>query len=160
MFQTGKKCGLPWLSNEGVSFPQKEDFTMTDQERSQIRTYQLDGLTPKQISELTGISQNTIKVHCHRYPVSKAEIADHKGMCRHCGRPLMQTPHKKAKRYCSDKCRMAWWKDNETKLNKKAFYRIVCQHCGTVFESYGKAERKYCSRGCYALARKKVNSDG
>lgn len=33
---------------------------MTDQERSQIRTYQLDGLTPKQISELTGISQNTI----------------------------------------------------------------------------------------------------
>ena len=33
---------------------------MTDQERSQIRSYQLDGLTPKQISELTGISQNAI----------------------------------------------------------------------------------------------------
>lgn len=133
---------------------------MTDQERSQIRSYQLDGLTPKQISELTGISQNTVKVHCHRYPVSNADIADHKGLCRYCGKPLIQTPHKKAKRYCSDKCRMAWWKENEASLNKKAFYRIVCQHCGSVFESYGKAGRKYCSRSCYALARKKVSSDG
>ena len=133
---------------------------MTDQERNQIRSYQLDGLTPKQISVLTGIAQNTVKVHCHRYPVSDADISDHKGLCRHCGRPLIQTPHKKAKRYCSDKCRMAWWKENEAKLNKKAFYRIVCQHCGSVFESYGKAGRKYCSRGCYAIARKKVNSDG
>ncbi len=94
---------------------------MTDQERSQIRSYQLDGLTPKQISELTGISQNTVKVHCHRYPVTKAEIADHKGLCRHCGKPLIQTPHKRAKRYCSDKCRMAWCKKNEAHLNKKAF---------------------------------------
>lgn len=34
---------------------------MTDQKRSQIRSYQLDGLTPKQISELTGIAQNTVK---------------------------------------------------------------------------------------------------
>ena len=34
---------------------------MTDQERSQIRSYQLDGLTPKQISELTGIGQNIIE---------------------------------------------------------------------------------------------------
>lgn len=76
---------------------------MTDQERSQIRSYQLDGLTPKQIAGLMGIPQNTVKVHCHRYPVSKADIADHKGLCRHCGRPLIQTPHKKAKRYCSDK---------------------------------------------------------
>ena len=33
---------------------------MTDKERSQIRSYQLDGLTPKQISELTGISQNNM----------------------------------------------------------------------------------------------------
>ena len=133
---------------------------MTDLERRKIHTYQLDGLTPKQISERTGIAQNTVKVHCYRNPVSKADIADHKGLCRHCGRPLIQTPHKKAKRYCSDKCRMAWWKDNEARLNKKAYYRIVCQYCGTVFESYGKAGRKYCSRNCYALARKKVDSNG
>ena len=94
---------------------------MADQKRSQIRSYQLDGLTPKQISELTGISQNTVKVHCHRYPVTKADIADHKGLCRHCGRPLIQTPHKKAKRYRSDKRRIAWLKENEAHLNKKAF---------------------------------------
>lgn len=76
---------------------------MTDLERRKIHTYQLDGLTPKQISERTGISQNTVKVHCYRNPVSQADIADHKGLCRHCGRPLIQTPHKKVKRYCSDK---------------------------------------------------------
>ena len=133
---------------------------MTNQERSQIRAYQLEGLSPKQISELTGISHNTIRVHCYRHPVSKLEIADHKGVCRHCGKPLTQTPHKKARRYCSDKCRMAWWKDNDAKMNKKAFYPIVCRHCGTVFQSYGNAGRKFCSRRCYALARRKVDNNG
>jgi len=133
---------------------------MTDRERSQINTFRLEGLTQKQIAERTGIAPNTIKVYCHRNPLSPTAVADHKGLCRHCGKPLIQTPHKKVKRYCSDLCRMSWWKENDNHLNKKAFYRIVCQHCGTVFESYGNANRKYCSRSCYALARKKVNIDG
>lgn len=50
--------------------------------------------------------------------------------------------------------------DEDEVISGEGFYRIVCQHCGTVFESYGKAGRKYCSRSCYALARKKVDSDG
>ena len=133
---------------------------MTDLERSQIHAYRLDGLTPKQISELTGITSNTIKVYCHRNPLAPTAIADHKGLCRYCGKPLIQTPHKKVKRYCSDHCRMAWWKANEAQLNKKAYYRLVCQHCGTVFESYGNAGRKFCSRQCYALTRKKVDGNG
>lgn len=133
---------------------------MTDLERSLINKYRMDGLNQKQISELTGIAQNTIKSYCRRNPLAPNAVADHKGLCRHCGKPLIQTPHKKAKRYCSDRCRMAWWKENNAKLNKKAFYRIACQQCGDVFESYGNPNRKYCSRACYALARKKVNVDG
>lgn len=133
---------------------------MTDQERKLINEYRLDGLTKKQISDLTGISINTLKVHFRRNPLSPTAVADHKGLCRHCGKPLIQTPHKKVKRYCSDRCRMAWWKENNTQLNKKAYYQIVCQQCGRVFESYGNSNRKYCSRACYALARKKVETNG
>ena len=133
---------------------------MTDLERSQINKYRMDGLNQKQISELTGIAQNTIKSYCRRNPIAPTAVADHKGLCRHCGNPLIQTPHKKVKRYCSDRCRMAWWKENNTQLNKKAYYRIVCRQCGEVFESYGNPNRKYCSRACYALARKKVETNG
>lgn len=133
---------------------------MTETERSKIHAFRLDGMTPKQIAELMGISLNTIKVYCHRNPLSPTAIADHKGLCRECGKQLVQLPHKRRKRYCSDKCRMAWWKKNDTQLNRKAFYQIVCQHCGTEFESYGNAKRKYCSRSCYALARKKVDGNG
>ena len=133
---------------------------MTDQERKLINEYRLDGLTKKQISELTGISTNTLKVHFRRNPLSLTAVADHKGLCRHCGKPLIQTPHKKVKRYCSDRCRMAWWKENNAQLNKKAYYWIVCRQCGEVFESYGNPNRKYCSRACYALARKKVEANG
>lgn len=133
---------------------------MTSQERKLINEYRLKGLTNKQISEMTGISPNTIKVHFHRNPLSPTAIADHKGLCRQCGKPLTQTPHKKIKRYCSDRCRMTWWKENSNQMNKKAYYRIVCQQCGSVFESYGNPNRKYCSRACYALARKKVKSNG
>ena len=133
---------------------------MTDLERSQINKYRMDGLNQKQISELTGIAQNTIKSYCRRNPIAPTAVADHKGLCRHCGKPLIQTPHKKVKRYCSDRCRMAWWKENNTQLNKKAYYRIVCRQCGKVFESYGNPNRKYCSRACYALARKKVETNG
>lgn len=128
---------------------------MTDMEKIQVREYQLNGLSPKRISEKLNISYNTIKVYCHRHPVSKADIADHKSICRQCGSPLQQTLHRKAKRYCSDKCRMAWWKEHSAQINKKAYYEIKCQQCGIVFESYGNKNRKYCSRKCYAMARKK-----
>jgi len=132
---------------------------MTEQEKIQIREHQLNGLEPKRISELIGLPHNTVKVYCFRHPVTDAEISDHKGLCRYCGKPLHHTPHKKRKRYCSDKCRMAWWKDNNSKLNKQAFYHIICQNCGTTFDSYGNAKRKFCSRSCYAHSRKKVEHD-
>jgi endogenous inhibitor of DNA gyrase (YacG/DUF329 family) len=31
--------------------------------------------------------------------------------------------------------------------------RVTCAHCGTDFESYSWAARKYCSHACYILAR-------
>ena len=130
---------------------------MTDYEKQQIAALKTKGLGYMRIAKELGLNVNTVKSFCRRN-ISQPEQEGHICLC--CGKPVEQNPHRKEKKFCSDKCRMAWWKENEAKLNKKAFYRIVCQHCGTVFESYGKAGRKYCSRSCYALARKKVNSDG
>lgn len=133
---------------------------MTEMERTKLNAMRLDGLSQKEIATRLGLSINTVKVYCHRNPLSSTAVADHKGVCRFCGKPLQRLEHKRPRRYCSDKCRMAWWKKNEAQLNRKAFYRIVCQHCGTAFDSYGNPKRKYCSRGCYALARKKVDRNG
>ncbi len=56
-------------------------------------------------------------------------------------------------KFCSDKCRMAWWKAHPDQLNRKAIYHMVCAHCGQPFDSYGNSHRKYCSRACYDAVR-------
>lgn len=72
-----------------------------------------------------------------------------------CGAALMQIPHRKPKKFCSDKCRMAWWNSHQELVNRKAIYHLACAHCGQSFDSYGNKNRKYCSRRCYDDARRK-----
>lgn len=123
---------------------------MTDAERKQIDQLNAAGLGYRRIATMIGISDNTVKSYLRR-KTTLAPSAGHR--CRNCGQPVPQTPHKKEKRYCSDKCRMAWWKAHTTQMQRKAFYQITCQHCGKVFEVYGNPSRKYCSRNCYLADR-------
>ena len=102
----------------------------------------------KRISTLMGISINTVKSYCRRHPVSKY------GICQQCGKAIKQTPHKKAKKFCSDACRMAWWKEHPEQVNRKV-YHLTCAWCGKPFDSVGSNNRQYCSRACYADARRK-----
>lgn len=124
---------------------------MTDTERAQIMKMQREGHGYKRIATVTGLPVNAVKTFCRRHPVSDAEVA--RPTCRHCGKRVEQTPHKRRKLYCSDQCRMAWWKENRDKMNKQAFYRITCQYCGKQLEVYGDASRKFCSPACYQASR-------
>ncbi len=128
---------------------------MTEALRTQIVNLQYAGHGYKHIATVTGIPQSTIKRFCRDNPVSAKDIADRNGVCRHCGAKLVPTPHKKVKRYCSDKCRMAYWHQHPDELNRKAFYHLSCRHCGKPFVSYGNEHRKYCSRACYGATRRK-----
>jgi len=104
------------------------------------------GITYAAIAAELGISENTIKSHCRR---NKIEV-EKPDVCPVCSKPLVHLPHKKKKRFCSDKCRMAWWKKNPESVNRKANYDFVCPTCQKPFTSYGNPKRIYCSRKCSA----------
>ena len=97
-----------------------------------------------------GLSVNTVRSYISRHPPKDTvEVG-----CRQCGKPVMQHKGRKAKYFCSDRCRNAWWNAHPEKVQRKAYYRLACRFCGKEFVSYGNKNRKYCSRLCYADARR------
>lgn len=109
------------------------------------------GLTQKQIAETLGISKGSVRGYCYRNPLDIK-----KNHCLECGRLVLSMPHRKEKKFCSDNCRMKWWNSHKDLVKKKAVYKFTCSYCGEQFESYGNKNRKYCSRDCFAKARRKV----
>lgn len=75
-------------------------------------------------------------------------------LCLQCGKAVIQRTGHKMK-FCSSRCRMAYWACHPERVNRKAYYALVCQHCGNPFQSYGNAHRKYCCRSCYDQHRKR-----
>ena len=130
---------------------------MTDDEKQKIRTYRESGHTYKEIAENLGISLGSVKVYCSRNKImvkrSQGNAITPDSVCENCGLPVMQTPGRKKKRFCSDACRNRWWNEHTDKVNRKAVYSFECGCCGRKFESYGNAGRKYCSHECYIKDR-------
>ncbi len=121
-----------------------------------MKNKEIDGLRfqgygYKRIAHILGLSENTVKSYCRRHPFDKT-----KKVCLQCGKPIENTPHKREKKYCSDKCRLEWWNSHKELVNRRAVYSFVCENCGCGFESYGNNHRRYCSRRCFAEARRKT----
>ena len=124
---------------------------MTYKTMNQINFLASHGMGYQRIAEQLGLSPNTVKSHLQRHPPQAGLV-----LCHHCGQPVPQSRGRKEKQYCNDQCRMAYWNSHQDEVNKQAFYTLSCQHCGKEFVSYGNRNRKYCSRLCYANARKKT----
>ena len=73
--------------------------------------------------------------------------------CLFCGKPVVQMPGRKEKKFCSDACRIHWWSKNKYIVPRKSRRTFVCQSCGEEFTAYGTDNRKYCSHACYISAR-------
>ena len=119
---------------------------MTSNYMNDIRIMRLQGVTYKDIAVKIDIPLNTVKSFCHR---NKIVIP----LCKNSGTALIQTPKRRAKEFCDDRCRARWWRKNSGQMNKKAYYSFVCAACDKPFESYGNKNRKYCSRKCYFKGR-------
>ncbi|MCM1226039.1 MAG: helix-turn-helix domain-containing protein [Clostridium sp.] len=117
---------------------------MTDNQKQQIDSLRNQGYGYKKIAERLDISVNTVASHCRR----KAD------KCLQCGTVLTHTPKHRKKKFCSDKCRMAWWNTHQDSINRKPSW-IVCKQCGKPFDARYKLSRKFCSRKCYADSRRK-----
>ena len=118
------------------------------QDKNAINNMRLEGHSPSVIAAKLGLPQSTVRSYIHRHPVIPGTTC-----CQQCGKPVIQPKHRREKKFCSDRCRMAWWNSHKEEVNKQAFYKLTCQQCGKEFDSYGNANRKYCCRTCYIASR-------
>ena len=126
---------------------------MTNTEKEQILALKFQGLGCNRISKLTGVPLGTVKSFLSRADVKPPEVP--KGICLECGSAIELTPHTKPRRFCTGECRQKWWNSHLHLANRKAFYNYTCPWCGKKFTAYGNDHRVYCSRECYAEARRK-----
>lgn len=96
-----------------------------------------------------GLSVNTVASFCKRQRGS--ESCPH---CPQCGRSVVQTPHRKPKRFCSTQCHNTWW--NHHAVSKNGKLQQLCPICKEPFFAYPSSHRKYCSRLCYGKYRKEM----
>lgn len=125
---------------------------MTTEQKEIITRLQRDGKGYRTIAAETGISVNSVKSWIRRHL-----LEGESGGCLQCGTPLRQTPGRRQKKYCSDRCRMSWWAAHPEM--RKGGYTHVCLSCGKEFVN-SRNTASYCSRACFARARMKVGGDG
>lgn len=132
---------------------------MTREQKQSAREMRWQGLSYTQIARTLELSVNTVKSFCRRKNIClDAALADtargaRSGFCKRCGKRLEQTGKGRAKTFCNDECRYAWWNAHHERMNRKAFYDLTCAYCGKAFKSYGNKNRKYCRHECYIRDR-------
>lgn len=132
---------------------------MTNIQKEQIQKMRQDGQSYSKIASALGISENTIKSYCRRNNLKAAENTKSDiekeiyTSCKHCGKPLAHGEKGQPKKFCCEECRRLWWKANDIKINKKAYYTLNCAECGMEFKSYGNKSRKFCGHTCYIKNR-------
>lgn len=135
-----------------------EDNLMTNEQKAKIAELRSKGCGYKAVADLLGIGKDTIKSYCQRNKLSgeravHTTIKNASGLCPQCGKPVVQIPGMKPRRFCSTECRVAWWNTHQDHVRQKAVYAFTCETCGHSFTAYGNQHRKYCSHNCYIAGR-------
>ena len=125
---------------------------MTNEQREQIAELRRQGCGYSKIATTLSLSKNTVKSYCQRNEIKALPIKEIQ-LCKYCSEAMSIEDSNKPRLFCSDKCRVLWWKAHNRKVYPKTRYRLVCQHCGTEFESVGTPHRKYCTHECYIAER-------
>lgn len=131
---------------------------MTKEQMMQVILLREKGNSYSQISDVLGISKNTIKSYCQRHSISVNPAASSstlmgRDFCRECGKQLPKIEKRKPKKFCCSECRVKWWNSHLDQVKKKAIYSFTCACCGKDFSAYGNSHRVYCSHACYIDAR-------
>lgn len=142
-----------------AAFLYMEGNGVTDAEKEKIQFLRGEGFGYGAIAERLGISANTVKSFCRRNCLSAAGVVEAASVCRCCGRPLGDLPRGNLRKFCSEACRRAWWREHGDLVERRKFYVLVCAHCGKEFRSYGNKKRKYCSHACYIAERFRGRGD-
>lgn len=134
----------------------RREFYMTNEQKEQIENLRSLGKSYSIIANALHMPKNTVKSYCRRNGIISIAMEKPKSssVCDNCGKPLIQTPGARKKRFCCDKCRMQWWASHPEAMQRKTVYHFTCPVCGKEFVSYDNPKRIYCSRACFGVARK------
>lgn len=105
------------------------------------------------IAKMLGLTKSQVSGYCRRAGIRRGDISCDSDICPECGSVIEQKRGCRRKRFCSDRCRMAWWNSHPEMVRRQANYDFVCAGCGRHFAAYGNAHRKYCSHACYIADR-------
>ena len=103
---------------------------MDKEQKASIIRMRSDGMTFSEIANQLQLSINTVKSFYRRNAKTETPLE----ACMNCGKPIVQTEHKRQKKFCSDKCRNAWWSAHPQNRRPKKLYSHVCEYCGIVFQ--------------------------
>lgn len=129
---------------------------MTESQKTQIRKMRNEGYGYIRIANALGLSENTVKSYCRRNSLAGQVIVketETKDKCRQCGKKLIQVQGRKPRTFCSDECRIVYWKLNAEKMRHLKKIHISCAECGASFYDYARNNRKFCSHECYVKNR-------
>ena len=122
---------------------------MTGSQRIAVRRLRHEGKSYAEISAAAGLPVGTVKAFCSRNGIAAGR--DGVQYCGSCGALVVQTPKKRHKRFCSDRCRYRWWnRSRGAQAGKGAAHTCAC--CGAHYFSY-HGSSKYCGHPCYIARR-------
>ena len=132
---------------------------MTEEQKKQIRRFRAAGMGYKRIGTLLDIPVGTVKSFCRRDEVEPPEITGHaaveqsegtgeKPVCPRCGKPVVCIPGRRKRRFCSEACRVAYWRTQARSDGERA----LCAGCGQPLRGHDR-RRKFCSHACYIHSR-------
>ena len=133
--------------------------TMTEEQKKQIRSFRTAGMGYKRISAALDIPLGTVKSFCRRdeadmlaitgyEAVEQSESQSAKPVCLRCGKPVIRIPGRKKRRFCSEACRVAYWRTQAHCDGE----RTLCAGCGKPLQGHDR-RRKFCSHACYIHIR-------
>ncbi len=137
---------------------------MTTVQEEQIRLLRQQGIGYRNIGNIVHLSRDTVRNYCRSHnlcgyreavKLNIKRMREDQSVCTYCGAPVKRSHTGRPKKFCSDSCRMKWWKQNrdQMKQNPEAMYEFNCQYCGKPFTAYGNKKRLYCSHECYVRDR-------
>lgn len=132
---------------------------MTQEQKKRIRQLRATGEGYKRISALLDIPVGTVKSFCRRSESDtpaitgndaavQSESTSEKPVCLRCGKPVVRIPGRKKRRFCSEACRVAYWRT----MAHSDGERTLCAGCGKPLQGHDR-RRKFCSHTCYIHIR-------
>ncbi len=123
---------------------------MTPEQKTIIQNMRRRLCSYAEIAGVLGFSSvNTIKSYCYRNNLNTEKLLKDVGICKNCGKPFVKANKTKPRIFCSDACKLVWWKSHANEHKRTCKTEVVCKNCSKRFLAYPSAERKYCSEQCY-----------